>query len=106
MVRWFVFSILLVWAFALQLALWGENGEVAKRHALDVKLEELRTKVDAQRERNESQVIEVRSLREGLESIEERARSEMGMIGADEVFYRIIYADELPLLLPPHYEEE
>ena len=41
-------------------------------------------------ERNNSLDAEVTDLKKGLEAIEERARSEMGMIGKDERFYQII----------------
>jgi cell division protein FtsB len=33
---------------------------------------------------------EVRDLKQGLEAIEERARSELGMIRKDEVFYQVV----------------
>lgn len=41
-------------------------------------------------ERNASLAAEVKDLKQGQEAIEERARSEMGMIGKDETFYQII----------------
>jgi len=41
-------------------------------------------------ERNLSLAAEVMDLKEGMEVIEERARSELGMIRKDETFYRII----------------
>ena len=40
--------------------------------------------------RNRLLEIEVVDLKNGLEAVEERARSELGMIGDDEVFYLII----------------
>ena len=42
------------------------------------------------RERNASLAAEVIDLKHGLEAVEERARSDMGMIKSDEVFYQII----------------
>ena len=41
-------------------------------------------------ERNDSLKAEVKSLREGMEAIEERARVELGMIRKDETFFRIL----------------
>jgi cell division protein FtsB len=42
------------------------------------------------RGRNQALEAEVRDLKQGLEAIEERARSELGMIKQDEVFFQII----------------
>jgi len=42
------------------------------------------------RQRNSSLEAEVRDLKEGLEAVEERARTELGMIGEDETFYQVI----------------
>lgn len=40
--------------------------------------------------RNQSLAAEVLDLKQGMEAIEERARSEMGMIKNNETFYQII----------------
>lgn len=40
--------------------------------------------------RNQALEAEVRDLKQGLEAIEERARSELGLIRQDEVFFQII----------------
>jgi len=41
-------------------------------------------------ERNERLAVEVLDLKNGLEAVEERARSELGMIGEDETFFLIV----------------
>lgn len=41
-------------------------------------------------ERNDTLEAEVSDLKDGLEAVEERARSELGMIGRDEVFYQLV----------------
>ena len=41
-------------------------------------------------QRNRTLQIEVVDLKNGLEAVEERARSELGMIGKDETFYLLI----------------
>ena len=40
--------------------------------------------------RNLRLAAEVRDLKEGLEAVEERARSDLGMIGRDETYYQIV----------------
>jgi cell division protein FtsB len=40
--------------------------------------------------RNVALDAEVRDLKQGLEAIEERARYELGMIKADEVFFQVV----------------
>ena len=40
--------------------------------------------------RNESLDAEVRDLKSGRAAIEERARSELGMVKKDEVFYQVL----------------
>jgi len=44
----------------------------------------------ALRERNEKLSAEVADLKTGLDVIEERARTDLGMIKKDETFYRVI----------------
>lgn len=45
-------------------------------------------------ERNASLAAEVKDLKQGHDAIEERARSELGMIKKDEKFYQIIQTPE------------
>jgi cell division protein FtsB len=47
-------------------------------------------------ERNAALEAEVQDLKQGLEAIEERARSELGMIKKDETFFQIIERKPLP----------
>lgn len=85
--------VLLIMLLALQWRLWeGEGGrhEVA---SLQRSVEKQRDENAALQVRNEALSAEVEDLRAGEAAIEERARSELGMIKPGEVFYRIV---ELP----------
>ena len=64
------------------LKVWGLNRQVEAQ-----KQENLKTQA-----RNETLDAEVRDLKQGTEAVEERARSEMGMIKRDEVFYQFVGA--------------
>ena len=74
----------------LQYRLWvSEQGvrEVARlQAAIDAQTSANRT----QAERNRQLGAEVNNLKVGLTAIEERARSELGMVGANETFYHVV----------------
>jgi len=87
-VRWLALVFVLLIA-ALQYPMWlGKGGWLQVR--------ELSREVDAQhtanaklKERNAALDAEVRDLKTGSEAIEERARSELGMVRRDEVFFQV-----------------
>jgi len=87
--RWLsvVLAVLLV---AMQYRLWIGNGGVRD-------LSRLRAAVAAQKaenqrltQRNEALLAEVRDLKTGLDAVEERARTELGMIKDGETFYQVV----------------
>ncbi|MCQ1057509.1 cell division protein FtsB [Photobacterium sp. DNB23_23_1] len=41
-------------------------------------------------QRNQQMYFEIHDLHRGQEAVEERARNELGMIGTDETFFRIV----------------
>ena len=61
------------------LRVWEISNELEAQKAANRKLEV----------RNGSLAAEVRDLKTGTEAIEERARTELGMIRSDEVFFQI-----------------
>ena len=82
--------ILLVLLALLQYRLWFSPGGYLDVKDLRETKQELVEENEQLRERNASLAAEVVDLQHGLEAVEERARSEMGMIKSDEVFYQII----------------
>ena len=93
-----VFVLLIV---ALQYPMWlGKGGWL--------QLRELNAQVAAQRQvnaelktRNEALDAEVRDLKQGIEAVEERARSDLGMIRQDEVFFQLPAEAAAPVTLKP-----
>jgi cell division protein FtsB len=59
------------------LRVWDLNKQVAMQQQINSKTQERNALLDA----------EVRDLKQGTDAIEERARSELGMIKSDEVFF-------------------
>ena len=83
----FVLLILLVW---LQYKIWLQEGGIPEVLQLQQEVETVKTEVEKLEERNASLDAEVQDLKKGLDAIEERARSEMGMIKQGEVYYQVI----------------
>ena len=82
-----VIAVLAVLLVALQVHLWREWQQVK---VLNERLTEQQAANEALKARNDALFAEVQDLREGLDAIEERARSELGLIGEDESFYLIV----------------
>ena len=74
----------------LQYQLWLGENSVRTLNLLELELGEQRAHNAQMEARNTLLEIEVLDLKNGLEAVEERARSELGMIGKDETFYLII----------------
>ena len=64
-------------------------GQCRQRFRLQQKLEEQKAANERAKHENERLASEVRDLKEGLEMVEEKARSELGMVKPNEVFVQI-----------------
>jgi cell division protein FtsB len=87
-VRWLavVFVVLIV---ALQYPMWLGKGGWLQVRETDRQLAAQREANAKLKARNDALDAEVRDLKTGFEAIEERARSELGMVRNDEVFFQL-----------------
>jgi cell division protein FtsB len=82
--------ILVALLLLLQYPLWIGKGSWLKVWDLNRQLEAQQQVNRQTQARNALLDAEVRDLKQGTAAIEERARSELGMIKRDEVFYQIV----------------
>jgi len=87
-------SVLLVLLIWLQYKIWLQDGGIPEVLQLQQEVEEVKTEVEKLQERNSSLDAEVKDLKKGFDAIEERARSEMGMIKEGEIYYQVIEPEE------------
>jgi cell division protein FtsB len=88
-----VLVMLLCVLVLLQVRLWtgaGSVADIARLQSAIAEQDEENAKLQA---RNQGLMEEVSDLRNGLDSIEERARNELGMIRQGETFYLIVEDD-------------
>ena len=85
----FLAIFLIVVLSYLQYAFWFKSGGVADAKILMLKIEEKEREINSINIGNRRLIAEVKDLEDGLDAVEERARSLIGMIKEDEVFLRI-----------------
>ena len=85
----FVTLALLALIALVHAELWLGKGSVPRVMELSGKLREQQAANDRARQRNDQLTAEVRDLREGLEMVEEKARSELGMVKPDEILVQL-----------------
>jgi cell division protein FtsB len=81
----FLFLLLL-----LQYSLWFGNGGLLRVWQLNQSVAAQKAENAKLKERNEALEAEVRDLKQGLEAIEGRARTDLGMIKKDETFFQVV----------------
>src|SRR5947208_17065701 len=86
----YVALILLILLIALELRLWTGDGGMREVWRLEQRLEEQKKENARLKQRNDALAAEVQDLKTGREAIEERARSELGLIKPGEVFYQVV----------------
>jgi len=86
--RW-VTALLLGLLAVIQVQTWFGRGSVSQVEDLRRELAEQEQANEQARQRNERLAAEVRDLREGVETVEEIARQELGMVKPNEIFVQI-----------------
>ena len=74
----------------IQYPLWLGKGSWLRVWEVDQQIRAQRDTNRSLQARNNALEAEVRDLKVGQEAIEERARSELGMIKQDEIFFQVI----------------
>lgn len=91
--RWLL-VLLVTLAVLLQAQLWLSDDGYRKTRELRAAVEQQRDLNDNLRARNKALDAEVLNLKQGLEAAEERARTDLGMIGDGETFFQVVQATE------------
>ncbi|MCE8018088.1 cell division protein FtsB [Halomonas sp. MCCC 1A17488] len=86
MLKWLAIALLLLLAL-LQYRLWLGDGGIRELHEIRERVAVLDAANKPLRDRNARLAAEVVDLKTGLDAIEERARSDIGMVRTDEQFY-------------------
>jgi cell division protein FtsB len=94
--RWFALSLAVV-VLLLQYRLWMSPDGVRELGRLEKDVAAQRTENELLANRNAQLAAEVRDLKKGVTALEERARSDLGMIAGNETFYQVV---------PPHSEAD
>jgi len=88
----FVIGGLLCLLLVLQVRLWVSSGGFSEVSRLRSQVELQAHENEELAERNERLEAEVKDLQSGFGAVEERARSDLGLIGEDETFY--VFSEE------------
>jgi cell division protein FtsB len=87
--RWLAAALLVVVAL-LQYRLWLSDHGVRELTRLKSAVAVQQAQNGRLAERNRQLAAEVRDLKNGMAALEERARSELGMIAGNETFYQVV----------------
>ncbi|HEY0721403.1 MAG TPA: cell division protein FtsB [Gammaproteobacteria bacterium] len=83
-------AILIVLLLILQYTLWLGEGGLVRVWSLNEQVAAQEQENAKLRERNKALEAEVLDLKQGLEAIEERARTDLGMIKKNETFHQVV----------------
>ena len=81
--------LLIVLLVIFQAQLWLGRGSIPNVRQMQRDLSEQLARNEQAKSRNEQLQAEVRDLKEGLEIVEEKARTELGMVKPNEIFVQV-----------------
>jgi cell division protein FtsB len=87
--RWFI-AVLAMLVLVLQYRIWMSPDGAREVLRLEQAVTAQRTENQQLRSRNEQLAAEVRDLKQGLEAVEERARSDLGLIAPNETYFQVV----------------
>ena len=96
-------GILLVAVLALQYRLWVSPNGMRDLWKTEAAIEAQSEENARLAERNRTLAAEVQDLKEGRAAIEERARTDLGMVGSNETFFQVVPPQAAPA--PPPEEK-
>jgi cell division protein FtsB len=82
-------AILVLLLVLFHAQLWIGRGSVSTVHEMQQRLDEQLAKNALAQAKNDELAAEVRDLQEGLQMVEEKARTELGMVKPNEIFVQI-----------------
>ena len=85
----FVPAILIALLVLFHAQLWMGRGSIPNVRDMQRRLDEQLAKNIKSQVNNDQLAAEVRDLKEGLEMVEEKARSELGMVKPNEIFVQV-----------------
>ena len=91
--KWLAVSLALV-ILLLQYRVWFSEEGVREVERLQKAVATQRSENQQLEDRNRQLGAEVRDLKTGLDALEERARTDLGMISAHETFYQVVPPQE------------
>jgi len=80
----------------LQYRLWLGEGGMREVYRLRAEISAQRVENDKLKERNRTLTAEVQDLKKGTVAVEERARTDLGMVGKGETFYQVVTDGSAP----------
>ncbi len=83
-------AALVVAVVLLQYRVWLSDDGIREVERLKGAVSTQRTQNEQLAERNRQLAAEVRDLKTGMDALEERARSDLGMIARNETFYQVV----------------
>jgi cell division protein FtsB len=103
-------AVLVIVLVLLQYRLWLGDGGMREVHRLRAEIEVQKDQNRDLKERNRTLSAEVQDLKKGTVAIEERARTDLGMVGRGETFYQVVEpkakVQPAPAPLPSEPEED